>query len=381
MRVRRCFVFLGIVGVVVSTALGGCGEASTTTPGGDVCTATPACPQAVPPSLADQQTCTNTANEPICGSQYRTMKECQTFYAKCSSTGTYSASATNAFCKDSITAYNSCRADAGIDAGCRPRTCSQAGANCGEIDNGCGAKIQCGACTNGQTCGGAGTPNRCGCGCDPTMCGTVSACNTTITCPNNCVAPQFCGGGGIANRCGCTPSGSLGPLTALSTSTASVTLEAGAASSWSSTNNARVSDNANASTTLSVGSTSGYLVTLSYDAKVPAGATIAGITVQVERSSSAGLATTDYAVRLVKGTQILSAADNKAAPGTWPVGETTVTYGGPTDLWGSTWTPAEVNAGGFGVAFAVTYTGSTGTEQARVDAVRVTVHYTGVVCN
>ena len=78
---------------------------------------------------------------------------------------------------------------------------------------------------------------------------------------------------------------------------------------------------------------------------------------------------------------MLSMADNKAMPGVWSVAETTQTYGGPSDLWGSTWTPAEINAGGFGVAFAATYTGATGSEAARVDAIRVTVHYAGLACN
>lgn len=163
--------------------------------------------------------------------------------------------------------------------------------------------------------------------------------------------------------------------------TATISVEAGTTTTCSSPTNARASDNSVATASMVVGSTTQYLVALSYNAAVPTGATIAGITVQVERSSSAGLATTDNAVHLVKGTQILSAADNKAAAGTWPIAEATVTYGGPTDLWGSTWTVAEVNAGGFGVAFSAMYAGATGNESARVDSIRVTVHYSGVPCN
>ena len=36
-----------------------------------------------------------------------------------------------------------------------------------------------------------------------------------------------------------------------------------------------------------------------------------------------------------------------------------ITYGSPTDLWGQTWTPAEVNSNSFGVQFACKITGST----------------------
>lgn len=382
MRIRRCVFLACVTAVVVATALEGCGGGGTTTTG-DACVATPACSRAVAPTPAEQQACTATANDPTCGSLFRTMKECQTFYARCTSSGSFSSSATNAYCKDSVTAYTACRGDAGVDAGCRLRTCSQAGANCGEIDNGCGTKIACGACTNGQNCIVNATTGvgRCGCQCDPTWCGTLTACNTTVTCPTNCVAPQFCGGGGIANRCGCSPSGALGPLTATSMTTATIAVEAGTTPNWSSPTNARVSDNSVATAPMTVGATTQYLVALSFNASVPAGATIAGITVQVERASTAGLATADNAVYLVKGTTIQVAGENKAAAGAWPVTETTATYGGPTDLWGNTWTVADVNAGGFGVAFSATYTGVNGNESARVDSIRVTVHFTGVPCN
>jgi hypothetical protein len=74
-------------------------------------------------------------------------------------------------------------------------------------------------------------------------------------------------------------------------------------------------------------------------------------------------------------------AGNRAAVGIiWPTTLETVTYGGPTDKWGGEWTPADINAGGFGVALAATYTGQTGSEQARVNSILVTVHYSGVVC-
>lgn len=142
-----------------------------------------------------------------------------------------------------------------------------------------------------------------------------------------------------------------------------------------------MSDDKFATATLGVGSTTQYLVALSYGAALPAGATVDGIVVDVERSSANGLGTVDNAVHIVKNTQIQSAGENKAAPAVlWPTIEATATYGGPTDKWGTTWTAAEINAGGFGVALSARYTGGVGSEQARVDAIRITVHYSGVVC-
>lgn len=47
---------------------------------------------------------------------------------------------------------------------CSPQTCEQQGANCGPVPDGCGDLISggCGICTNGNTCGGGGTPSVCG---------------------------------------------------------------------------------------------------------------------------------------------------------------------------------------------------------------------------
>lgn len=48
------------------------------------------------------------------------------------------------------------------------------------------------------------------------------------------------------------------------------------------------------------------------------------------------------------------------------------TIGGPSDLWGRTWTPAEINAAGFGVTFLNNIFVGTN----RFDYVTVTIHFT-----
>lgn len=40
---------------------------------------------------------------------------------------------------------------------CEPKTCAQLEANCGSAPDGCGEKIECGECPDGQLCGGGGT--------------------------------------------------------------------------------------------------------------------------------------------------------------------------------------------------------------------------------
>jgi hypothetical protein len=45
---------------------------------------------------------------------------------------------------------------------CFPKSCSQLGANCGSVSDGCGGSIYCGSCTAPSTCGGGGKANVCG---------------------------------------------------------------------------------------------------------------------------------------------------------------------------------------------------------------------------
>ena len=90
--------------------------------------------------------------------------------------------------------------------GCVPTTCSVEGKNCGSISDGCGATLNCGTCAAPQTC----AANVCGC--VPTTCaaqgkncGTIpNGCGATLDC-GACTAPQTCAATGTANLCGCVP--------------------------------------------------------------------------------------------------------------------------------------------------------------------------------
>ncbi len=102
---------------------------------------------------------------------------------------------------------------------------------------------------------------------------------------------------------------------------------------------------------------------------VPPGATITGITVEVTRGATSPILVFDAIVKLIKAGSIVGTDKSSAAA--WPGDWESTTYGG--DLWGTTWTPAQVNASDFGVSIQATHAAST---LSFVDAIRVRVNYT-----
>lgn len=82
--------------------------------------------------------------------------------------------------------------------------CEEIGAQCGDVDDGCGGTVACpGACSGYETCGGGGLAHACGCTTQCAgRCGGPDGCGGT--CPDVCGGYETCGGGGVANACGCT---------------------------------------------------------------------------------------------------------------------------------------------------------------------------------
>lgn len=113
MRLRGWIVLAVTTATATVTALGGCSGSSSN---GDVCGTPPTCSNATFPSTSEQQACTVQINDPQCGAAFRDMKECQTFRAKCTSSGAFSSSATNAACRTEINAYTNCTGSP-VDAG------------------------------------------------------------------------------------------------------------------------------------------------------------------------------------------------------------------------------------------------------------------------
>ncbi len=100
------------------------------------------------------------------------------------------------------------------DAGgkCTPLTCEKLKYNCGKAGDGCGKTLECGTCSDPETCGGGGKFSQCGnpasscvaktckdlgfdCGPAGDGCGGVLNCGT-------CSGSDSCGGGGTPSVCG-----------------------------------------------------------------------------------------------------------------------------------------------------------------------------------
>lgn len=67
------------------------------------------------------------------------------------------------------------------DCSCTKKTCAQAGAECGEVGDGCGGTLSCGGCTGGKVC----SRNSCetpGGGSVGSVCGSNSDCDSDLFC-------------------------------------------------------------------------------------------------------------------------------------------------------------------------------------------------------
>jgi hypothetical protein len=145
--------------------------------------------------------------------------------------------------------------------------------------------------------------------------------------------------------------------------------------SWSNPGNITTAGSPYSTVSLSRRATSEYLQGTNYGFNIPANATIVGIQVTIRRQSgsTSSYNLNDADLYLLKGGTI--SGNDKATTTDWPSSFGTATYGGSSDLWGTTWTPAEINASNFGVALSV-YDQSYSTRTATVDYMQISVTYT-----
>ena len=141
---------------------------------------------------------------------------------------------------------------------------------------------------------------------------------------------------------------------------------------WSNPGNITANDSSYATANFSSGANTEYIQGTNFGFAVPAGATINGILLEVERNFQTSAAV-DLSVRIVKGGTVVGS--DKASATAWTTGDVIATYGSSVDLWGTTWTATDINSSTFGAALAAdTNTGAFGT--ARVDFMRITVYFT-----
>lgn len=126
--------------------------------------------------------------------------------------------------------------------------------------------------------------------------------------------------------------------------------------------------------------TTDYLQVKDFGFNIPTAASICGIEAQIVKSADdidiliIGAWVKDYNVRIIKNNSL--AGNNKADGTEWPSSSTTANYGGVNDLWGTTWTPAEVNSNDFGLSIAAEIkTGIGLLPVVKVDYIGLTVHY------
>jgi Tfp pilus assembly protein PilX len=107
---------------------------------------------------------------------------------------------------------------------------------------------------------------------------------------------------------------------------------------------------------------------------IPATAIIRGIQVEIVRRAD-NTNVDDEDVLLLKGGSTSGITDH--ASGTdWGTSDATVTYGDTDDLWGTTWTAAQINASNFGVRLRVDNDNGSAARLASINRIRVTVTYT-----
>lgn len=146
---------------------------------------------------------------------------------------------------------------------------------------------------------------------------------------------------------------------------------------WTSPGNVNASDDSRALCFFSaIPQISHYILATNFGFTIPTDATINGIQVSVERHATSATAIKDYIVSLIKGGSI--GATNNAHNTFWqsPSTDFVDNYGSVSDLWGDTWSPSDINASNFGVAFACQAPSDGDTGQAEVDVITVTVTYT-----
>ncbi len=110
---------------------------------------------------------------------------------------------------------------------------------------------------------------------------------------------------------------------------------------------------------------------------IPDDAFIQGIRLRIKRFSSSdgtGQRLRDSVVSLMKNGIIVG--DNKAVTSTnWPTDFAVRAYGGENDLWGTTWTPADINTSTFGAVLSAANNNGSLARTGTVDYFQVVVYY------
>ena len=152
----------------------------------------------------------------------------------------------------------------------------------------------------------------------------------------------------------------------------------GTGTGWSGAGNITIPGSPYATASIADGSSSSYLQATNYNfSSIPDNAIILGIKVDINRqaSSTSYPPVQDNVVSLRKGTTIQ--ATNKASSTSWPTALTVAPYGGPDDLWGTSWTVLDIKSTNFGVVLSADVNNISGSTSrtATVDYIQISITY------
>jgi Tfp pilus assembly protein PilX len=177
---------------------------------------------------------------------------------------------------------------------------------------------------------------------------------------------------GSASITGDTTTLEVGDDVTMTASTTSSLRDPSAATGWTSSSSVYTSNNADATTTLAASAQSANLDVTGFGFNLPTGSTIVGIQATVERAASNSNSIEDYDVFLLKAGS--PSGSDKASTTDWGTFDSDRVYGGSADLWGTTWTEAQVEASNFGIRLKVRNL-TTSSRTAYVDHVEIRVYY------
>ena|SRR5271157_3740508 len=126
--------------------------------------------------------------------------------------------------------------------------------------------------------------------------------------------------------------------------------------------------------------TTNALVGTAFGFSIPAGATVNGIVVSFVRklSSLSNFSASTTNIHMLKAGSLAGTA--KGPGSAWTTPGVTETWGTTSDLWGTTWTPAQINDSGFGFQIVVDDDNTSGSvsRTLSVNDYLVTITYTTV---
>jgi len=121
---------------------------------------------------------------------------------------------------------------------------------------------------------------------------------------------------------------------------------------WTSPTNVTADDGSEASVIVGFGAVSHYIKGTNFSFSIPATATITGIEARFDRRASAEDVLETESVKIVKGGTITGS--DLTDDINWGTLSFPLSYGGEGELWGTTWTPTDINASNFGTVVSVT---------------------------